>query len=139
MKKILTALVIMVSLVHAVELNTSMKEYMKTLETQAQKENPKFKGFDYIRGEKIFTTKYIGKKGKLISCVSCHSSDLSKKGINVNTNKVIEPLSPLADSSRFTKVKNVKKWLRRNFRDVYNRVGTAQEKGDVVTYIINKK
>ncbi len=139
MKKILTALVIMVSLVHAVELNTSVKEYMQTLKTQAQKENPEFKGFDYVRGEKIFTTEYIGKKGKLISCVSCHSSDLSKKGRNINTNKVIESLSPLADSSRFTKVKNVKKWLRRNFRDVYNRVGTAQEKGDVVTYIINQK
>ena len=139
MKKIFTALFIMVSLVQAAQLNSSMQKYMETLQTQAKKENPNFKGFDYVRGEKIFTTEHIGKKGKLISCVTCHSSNLEKNGLNAHTNKVIKPLSPYANPTRFTKVKDVKKWLRRNFRDVYNRVGTAQEKGDVVTYIINKK
>ncbi|MDX3960423.1 DUF1924 domain-containing protein [Aliarcobacter skirrowii] len=32
----------------------------------------------------------------------------------------------------------MEKWLNRNFNDVYNREGTALEKGDVITYIINK-
>ena len=129
----------MFSFVYAIKLNTSMQQYMKILEIQAQKENPKFKGFDYARGEQIFITEHIGKRGKPISCVICHSNSISNKGRNIHTNKVIEPLSPFVNSIRFTKVKDVKKWLRRNFRDVYNRVGTAQEKGDVVTYIINKK
>jgi N-dimethylarginine dimethylaminohydrolase len=58
--------------------------------------------------------------------------------MNKHTNKVIEPLSPTTNPERLTEVKQVKKWLRRNFRDVYNREGTATEKGDVLTYIINK-
>jgi len=37
-----------------------------------------------------------------------------------------------------TSVKEVEKWLRRNFNDVYNREGTAQEKGDVLLYIMSK-
>jgi len=122
----------------AQELNPQMQEFMNTLKSKAQKQNPDFKEFSYARGEKIFTSEHIGKKGKLISCVTCHTNDLSAKGRNVHTNKVIEPLSPSANKERFTDVKNVKKWLRRNFKDVYKRAGSAQEKGDVITYIINK-
>ena len=59
-------------------------------------------------------------------------------GKNVFTNKLIEPLSPNKNSARLTNVKDVEKWLRRNFKDVYNREGTAQEKGDVLYYINSK-
>ena len=136
--KILFASLIMVSLTQANGLNPQMQEFMNTLKVEAKKQNPNFKDFNYKRGEKIFTSEHIGKKGKLISCVSCHTKDLSKQGMNEHTNKVIKPLSPSANAERFTNVKDVKKWLRRNFKDVYVRAGTAQEKGDVVTYIINK-
>jgi len=137
--KILIALFFLFTLSQAVVLNSQMQGYMKALEKQAKIENPSFESFDYKRGENLFISEHIGKKGKLISCVSCHTDNLSKKGMNKRTNKVIEPLSPLANVERFTNVKDVKKWLRRNFKDVYQREGTAQEKGDVVTYIINKK
>jgi hypothetical protein len=137
--KILIASLIIVSLTQAKELNAQMQDFMNTLRVEAKKQNSNFKDFDYKRGEKIFTTEYIGKKGELISCVTCHTDNLSKDGLNERTNKVIKPLSPLANTDRFTTVKEVKKWLRRNFKDVYVRAGTAQEKGDVVTYIINKK
>ena len=139
MKKILVGLTILSALIQANNLNLQMQKYMDDLKTKAQKENPSFSGFDYKRGEKIFTTKHTGKKGKPISCVSCHTDDLTKNGENISTGKVIKPLSPSANSQRFTKVKNVKKWIRRNFKDVYGRVGTAQEKGDVIIYIINQK
>lgn len=139
MTKVLIALSLMFSLSQAAGLNAPMQEYMKTLESQAKKENSSFTGFDYKRGEKLFTSEHIGKKGKLISCVSCHTKDLSKQGENKHTSKVIEPLSPSVNADRLTNVKDVKKWLRRNFKDVYVRAGTAGEKGDVITYIINKK
>lgn len=139
MIKLLLASLVAVSLIQAKELNTQMQEFMNTLKVEAKKQNPNFTEFDYTRGEKIFTTEHIGKKGKLISCVTCHTSNLSNKGMNEHTNKVIEPLSPSANAKRFTDVKEVKKWLRRNFNDVYKREGTAQEQGDVVTYIINKE
>ena len=96
-----------------------------------------FKGFDAKRGEEIFTSKHIGKKGKEISCTSCHGINLNEDGKNFFTGKDIKPLSPKANPKRFTDLKEINKWLKRNFNDVYNREGTAQEKGDVLTYIIN--
>ena len=71
--------------------------------------------------------------------MSCHTSDFTKNGENISTGKVIDPFSPTTNADRFVKVKDVKKWLRRNFKDVYVREGSAQEKGDVVIYIVNKK
>ncbi|MDD5158267.1 DUF1924 domain-containing protein [Sulfurimonas sp.] len=113
-------------------------EYLLTLAKQAKSENPKFSGFDTKRGESVFTSKHIGKKGKEISCTSCHGNDLNKVSKNYFTTKEIEPLSPKANPKRFSDIKTIEKWIRRNFNDVYNREGTTLEKGDVVTYIINK-
>ncbi|MCF6339535.1 MAG: DUF1924 domain-containing protein [Sulfurimonas sp.] len=139
MKKLLISLTLLISIAEAYDFNPQMQKYMNDLKTEAKKANPEFKGFDYSRGEKIFTSKHVGKRGKLISCVTCHTSDFSKNGENISTGKVIDPLSPTTNADRFVKVKDVKKWLRRNFKDVYVREGSAQEKGDVVIYIVNKK
>lgn len=113
-------------------------DYLNSLKQEVLKENPSFTSFDALRGEKIFTTNHIGKKGKEISCTSCHTTNLNNSGENTFTGKVIEPLSPKANPSRFTDIKEIEKWMKRNFNDVYNREGTALEKGDVTTYIINK-
>ena len=113
-------------------------DYLNSLKQEVLKENPSFKGFDAKRGEEIFTSKHIGKKGKEISCVSCHTSNLNNNGENIFTGKSIEPLSPKANPKRFTDIAEIEKWMKRNFNDVYNREGTALEKGDVTTYIINK-
>jgi len=139
MKRVLLSLSIISTLSFAYELNPQIQKYMQGLKKQAQNQNQDFSDFSYARGEEIFTSKHIGKKKKPIACTSCHTTDLTQNGENTSTGKLIEPLSPSANSKRFTKVKDVKKWLRRNFRDVYKREGTAQEKGDVITYIINKK
>ena len=113
-------------------------DYLDSLKQEVLKENSSFKGFDAKRGEEIFTSKHIGKKGKEISCTSCHGMDLNKSGENIFTGKSIEPLSPKANPKRFTDIVETEKWLKRNFNDVYNREGTAVEKGDVLTYIISK-
>lgn len=122
----------------AKEPNPEIKSYLDALSDEVKKENLNFKGFDIKRGEEIFTSTHIGKRGKKISCTSCHNLDLTTSGENVNTGKVIEPLAPSANSKRVTNLKDVKKWLRRNFKDVYNREGTSQEKGDVLVYILSK-
>ena len=115
-----------------------VEDYLNTLKQEVQKSNPNFKQFDIKRGEVIFTSEHIGKKGKAISCVSCHGNDFTKSHQNFFTGKVIEPLSPKANPQRLSEIKTIEKWLRRNFNDVYNREGTAQEKGDVLTYILSK-
>lgn len=113
-------------------------DYLNSLENEVKKENSNFKGFDKKRGEKIFTSKHIGKKGKEISCVSCHTNNFTQNGENIFTGKVIKPLSPKVNPKRLSELKTMKKWLKRNFKDVYVREGTALEKGDVITYILSK-
>lgn len=113
-------------------------EYLKDLSTQAKQENSNFSGFDAKRGEALFTSEHIGKKGKAISCVSCHGNDLTQSHQNFFTGKTIEPLSPKANPTRLSEVATIDKWLKRNFNDVYNREGTALEKGDVLAYILSK-
>lgn len=113
-------------------------DYLNALKQEVLKVNPNFTTFNAKRGEEIFTSKHIGKKGKEISCTTCHTINLNNSGENTFTGKTIEPLSPKANPKRFTDIKQIEKWMKRNFNDVYNREGTALEKGDVTTYIINK-
>ena len=129
---------ILTALVASLSFSATVDEYLNFLKQEVLKENPSFKGFDAKRGEEIFTSKHIGKKGKEISCTTCHTSNLSNSGENTFTGKTIEPLSPKANPKRFTDIKEIEKWMKRNFNDVYNREGTAVEKGDVTTYIINQ-
>jgi len=124
--------------VFASSFNSAMQSYINDLKVQAKSHNTNFVDFSAKRGEQIFTSKHIGKRGKSISCSSCHSLNLRNKGKNIHTSKVIEPMSPSINPKRLSDVKNVKKWLRRNFNDVYTKQGTALQKGDVL-YFINSK
>lgn len=141
MKNRFTLLFLIVSLsatLQANSFNNSMQEYINELKKEASIDNPNFSDFDAKRGEKIFISKHIGKKGKEISCVSCHSTNLQQDGKHFFTGKGIKALSPKANRDRLQSVKDVKKWLKRNFKDVYVRDGTALEKGDVLYYINSK-
>ena len=129
---------VIAALVFNLGFGAVIDDYLSFLKQEVLKENPNFTGFDSKRGEEIFTSKHIGKKGKEISCTSCHTIDLSNSGENIFTGKTIEPLSPKANPKRFTQLDEIEKWIKRNFNDVYNREGTALEKGDVTIYIINK-
>lgn len=111
--------------------NPALQNYMEELAAEAG-----IKGFSPARGETIFHAKNRG--GKTASCTGCHTAELTKAGENAKTGKRIDPLAPSVNPKSLTDLKNVKKWLRRNFRDVYGREGTAHEKGDVLTYILSK-
>jgi hypothetical protein len=88
-------------LIPALFLNLSfasvVDDYLNSLKQEVLKENPNFTGFDAKRGEEIFTSKHIGKKGKEISCTTCHTSNLNNSGENIFTGKTIEALSPKAN------------------------------------------
>jgi len=137
MRKIAIMLVFITN-IFASQFNPTIQEYINTLKKEVKKGNNSFVDFSIKNGENIFTSSHIGKKGEKISCTSCHNIDLTTIGKNIFTNKLIEPLSPNKNPNRLISVKDVEKWLRRNFKDVYNRVGTAQEKGDVLYYINSK-
>ena len=138
MKKLVCFILLTLTLLNAKEFNAPMKTYMEDLSAEAKAANPSFTGFDAKRGEAIFVSKHTGKKGGEMSCTTCHTSNLKNGGQNVNTNKPITALGPCVNPTRLTDVAEVEKWLRRNFNDVFAREGSAPEKGDVLTYIINQ-
>ncbi|MBI3874296.1 MAG: DUF1924 domain-containing protein [Arcobacter sp.] len=134
MKKSTLGLILLTSISYGYEPSPALVNYLSELKIEAKKVNPAFTNFDEKQGKEIFFAKKMV-DGKEISCVSCHTQNLTKQGLNVKTNKTIDPLSPSANKSRLSDAKEMKKWLKRNFNDVYKREGTAEEKGDVLTFI----
>ena len=138
MKKISIFLALTLISLSANEFNPAMQEYINSLKDEAKTIDKSFVDFYAKRGEKIFSTKSNGKNGELISCQSCHNENLTQSGFNIFSDKTIEALAPSVNPKRLSDVKEVKKWLKRNFKDVYLREGNALEKGDVLYYIISQ-
>ena len=88
-----------------------------------------------IRGEKFFTSK----QGKEWSCASCHGVPPTKEGKHAATDKSISPLAPAYNAKRFTDEAKVNKWFKRNCNDVLGRECTAQEKADVLAWLMTVK
>ncbi len=66
-----------------------------------------------------------------MSCTTCHTSDPRQPG-KTPAHRKVDPLAPAANPERFTDLKKVEKWFRRNCDDVFARECTAQEKGDFI-------
>jgi len=92
--------------------------------------------FSAQRGKQFWATKHADKKGgPARSCSACHSNDLTRMGKHIRTGKVIKPMAPSVNAARLTKARKMKKWLHRNCKWVLGRTCTAQEKGDILTFI----
>lgn len=87
------------------------------------------------RGEKFFNAKH----GKEWSCASCHDSLPNHETKHIVTGKVIQALSPSRNSARFSDPAKVEKWFKRNCNDVLGRVCEAQEKADVLSWLMTVK
>ena len=87
------------------------------------------------RGQEFFTSKH----GKDWSCSTCHTELPAATGQHTVTKKPIRPLAPTANAERFTNQDKVDKWFKRNCNDVLKRACTAQEKGDVLAYLMTVK
>ena len=102
---------------------------------EAKAQNPGFKGFSAKSGEIFYKQTHGGEW----SCSSCHTDNPTQTGKHVVTNKVIQPLSPNANPARFTDQDKVNKWFKRNCNDVLKRECTAEEKGNLLTYLLSVK
>jgi hypothetical protein len=111
------------------------KEILAEINGEAQAENPTFKGFSPAQGETFFKQKH----GNDWACASCHTDNPAAVGKHAKTGKIIDPLAPAANSERFSNPAKVAKWFKRNCNDVLGRVCTAQEKGDVLSYLLTIK
>jgi len=90
-------------------------------------------GFSAPRGERLFNSRH----GSDWSCSTCHTENPLARGRHTITGKDIAPLAPAANAERFTDPARVEKWFRRNCKDVLGRPCSAQEKGDVLAYLMS--
>ena len=104
------------------------QDFLKTYESQSGKASAS-------RGEQFFNAKH----GKEWSCASCHENPPNHETKHIVTGKVIKPLAPSANPARFTDEAKVDKWFKRNCNDVLGRECTAQEKADVIAWLITVK
>jgi len=107
------------------------EEVLATFKSSAST-TPGFQEFSAARGE----TFYKNKHGNDWSCSSCHTDDPAAQGKHAKTDKPIKPLAPSANAERFTDMKKIEKWFKRNCNDVLDRVCTPQEKGDFLAYLL---
>lgn len=87
------------------------------------------------RGEQFFNAKH----GKEWSCATCHETPPNHDTKHIVTGKVIKALSPLSNPARFNDLAKVEKWFKRNCNDVLARECSAQEKADVLSWLITIK
>ena len=108
-------------------------EIQKNFEAAARASAPGFGGFSAERGQKFFSATH----GNDWSCTSCHTATPARPGKHAKTGKEIAPMAPAANPQRFTDAAKVEKWFNRNCNDVVGRACTAQEKGDVLAYLMS--
>ena len=92
--------------------------------------------FSVEAGKAFFQGTHTGGKPDTPSCTTCHTADPKSPG-KTRAGKAIEPMAVSANPGRFTDAATVEKWFRRNCTSVLGRECTAQEKGDVLTYLSN--
>jgi hypothetical protein len=114
--------------VHAAQLDELLNRYQQSAS----------RPFSAESGKAFWTTKHTPVAGEPArSCAVCHSADLKSTGKHINTGKIIQPMAPAVNSKRLTDSRKMEKWLLRNCKWVLGRECTAQEKGDVLTFMKN--
>jgi hypothetical protein len=107
-------------------------DFLKSFEAGARQADAKFAGFSAQRGEQFFKQTHGGEW----SCASCHTQNPAAAGKHAKTGKEVKPLAPAANAERFASPDKVEKWFKRNCNDVLGRACSAQEKGDVLAYLM---
>ncbi len=87
------------------------------------------------RGQQLFTASH----GREWRCASCHGVTPTQAGQHAATGKPIGPMAPAFNAQRFTDPAKVEKWFRRNCNDVLGRACSAQEKSDVLSWLMTLK
>ena len=107
-------------------------DVLRDYETAARASAPEFAA-SAERGAQFFRSTHGGEW----SCASCHQKSPVVPGRHAKTGKAIAPLSPVANAEGFTDPKRIEKHFRRNCNDVLSRECTAQEKSDVLAFLLS--
>ncbi|MEJ2620598.1 MAG: DUF1924 domain-containing protein [Candidatus Thiodiazotropha sp.] len=124
--KLLLLLVLLPTVLHAEALDERFASY--------QQEGAG--SFDSTQGQAIWQQEILHvKSGKSRSCSSCHGEDLTQPGKHLKTGKTIKPMARSVNPQRQTDGKKIEKWFKRNCKWTWGRACTAQEKGDILSYL----
>jgi mono/diheme cytochrome c family protein len=86
------------------------------------------------RGQAFFTRRF-GRD--FDSCAACHTATPTRPGKDLVSEKTIAPLAPAAHAPRFTdKARAEYRWAQ-NCKDVVGRECSAQEKADVMSWLLS--
>jgi cytochrome c553 len=125
---------IILSLTLFTGINAQANEVLEQLLAEYQKEANS--SFTIEAGQVLWkTTTLDPESNTLRQCADCHTADLTAKGKHVKTSKDIPPLAPSVNPKSLTDVRQIEKWLLRNCKWTLGRECTAQEKGDLLTFI----
>ena len=91
--------------------------------------------FSAAAGKALWLSEFPSKDGSKRSCTSCHTTDPRKPGRHAKTGKAIEPMAPSANAKSLTERRQVEKWFKRNCKWTLGRECTAQEKGDLLSFL----
>jgi len=84
------------------------------------------------RGRIFFNSRHGGDW----SCASCHGNPPTAPARHASTGKAIAPLAPAFNPERFTDAAKADKWFRRNCNDVLRRECSADEKADLLAWLL---
>ena len=91
--------------------------------------------FDAASGAAFWQQRHKGADAAGRSCATCHTADPRQPGRHAATGKAIDPLAPSVRPRRLTDRPEIEKWLMRNCKWTLGRECTAQEKGDILTFL----
>lgn len=92
--------------------------------------------FNAAAGEALWNTTFVDSStGENRSCTTCHTNDLTQAGKHKKTGKTIKPMAPSVNPERLTDIKKIEKWFLRNCKWTLGRECSAQDKGDVLTFL----
>ncbi len=104
------------------------------LAAKAKIENSAFNAFDAKAGNAFFMANHTGGKPDTPSCTTCHTKDPRASG-QTRVGKAIKPMAVSANPDRFTDQATIEKWFTRNCNSVLGRDCTAEERGNIITYL----
>jgi hypothetical protein len=104
----------------------------------AAAEDPGFSGFSAERGERLYMGPHQGGNPETTACAACHTVDPTAEGRHRKTGRAIEPMAVSANPARFTDLEEVEKQFGRDCKNVLGRACTAREKGDFITFLLDK-
>lgn len=91
--------------------------------------------FTVEAGRDVWVREHTGADGGSRACTSCHTADVRQPGRHVVTGKPIAPLASSVEPRRLSDRGEIEKWLRRNCKWTLGRECSAQETGNILTYL----